>query len=182
MTAGLGGMGGAQPLAAVMAGACCLAVECNPESIDFRLRTGYLDEKAESLKEALEMIKAWTSSGVSKSVGLLGNAATIFTEIAEMGIKPDIVTDQTSAHDPTNGYLPENWSISEWKDKRETNPKLVEAEARKSMKKHVQAMVSFWNKGVPTLDYGNNIRQVALDEGLETALSFTGSVPSSIWI
>ena len=180
LTAGLGGMGGAQPLAAVMAGACCLAVECNPESIDFRLRTGYLDEKAESLKEALEMIKAWTSSGVSKSVGLLGNAATIFTEIAEMGIKPDIVTDQTSAHDPTNGYLPENWSISEWKDKRETNPKLVEAEARKSMKKHVQAMVSFWNKGVPTLDYGNNIRQVALDEGLETAFSFPGFVPAYI--
>ena len=147
LTAGLGGMGGAQPLAAVMAGACCLAVECNTESIDFRLRTGYVDEKAESLEEALGMIKSWTSSGTAKSVGLLGNAATIFTQISEMGIKPDIVTDQTSAHDPTNGYLPENWSISEWKDKRETNPKLVEAEARKSMKKHVEAMVSFWNKG-----------------------------------
>ena len=180
LTAGLGGMGGAQPLAAVMAGACCLAVECNPESIDFRLRTGYLDEKAESLKEALEMIKAWTSSGVSKSVGLLGNAATIFTEIAEMGIKPDIVTDQTSAHDPTNGYLPENWSISEWKDKRETNPKLVEAEARKSMKKHVQAMVSFWNKGVPTLDYGNNIRAQAKKAGVINAFDIPGFVPEYI--
>ena len=180
LTGGLGGMGGAQPLAAVMAGACCLAVECNPESIDFRLRTGYLDEKAQSLEEALSMIEKWTSSGLSKSVGLIGNAATIFPKIVEMGVKPDIVTDQTSAHDPINGYLPENWSIGEWKEKRETNPKLVEAEARKSMKKHVSAMVDFWNMGVPTLDYGNNIRQVALDEGLKTAFSFPGFVPAYI--
>ena len=180
LTGGLGGMGGAQPLAAVMAGACCLAVECNPESIDFRLRTGYLDEKADNLEEALSMIDKWTSSGLSKSVGLIGNAATIFPKIVEMGVKPDIVTDQTSAHDPINGYLPENWTIGEWKEKRETNPKLVEAEARKSMKKHVSAMVDFWNMGVPTLDYGNNIRQVALDEGLETAFSFPGFVPAYI--
>ena len=180
LTGGLGGMGGAQPLAAVMAGACCLAVECNPESIDFRLRTRYLDEKAQSLEEALSMIEKWTSSGLSKSVGLIGNAATIFPKIVEMGVKPDIVTDQTSAHDPINGYLPENWSIGEWKEKRETNPKLVEAEARKSMKKHVSAMVDFWNMGVPTLDYGNNIRQVALDEGLKTAFSFPGFVPAYI--
>ena len=180
LTGGLGGMGGAQPLAAVMAGACCLAVECNPESIDFRLRTGYLDEKADTLEEALSMIDKWTSSGLSKSVGLIGNAATIFPKIVEMGVKPDIVTDQTSAHDPINGYLPENWTIGEWKEKRETNPKLVEAEARKSMKKHVSAMVDFWNMGVPTLDYGNNIRQVALDEGLETAFSFPGFVPAYI--
>ena len=180
LTGGLGGMGGAQPLAAVMAVACCLAVECNPESIDFRLRTGYLDEKAHSLEEALSMIEKWTSSGLSKSVGLIGNAATIFPKIVEMGVKPDIVTDQTSAHDPINGYLPENWSIGEWKEKRETNPKLVEAEARKSMKKHVSAMVDFWNMGVPTLDYGNNIRQVALDEGLKTAFSFPGFVPAYI--
>ena len=180
LTGGLGGMGGAQPLAAVMAGACCLAVECNPESIDFRLRTGYLDEKANSLEEALTMIEKWTFSGLSKSVGLIGNAATIFPKIVEMGVKPDIVTDQTSAHDPINGYLPENWSIGEWKEKRETNPKLVEAEARKSMKKHVSAMVDFWNMGVPTLDYGNNIRQVALDEGLKTAFSFPGFVPAYI--
>ena len=180
LTGGLGGMGGAQPLAAVMAGACCLAVECNPESIDFRLRTGYLDEKADTLEEALSMIDKWTSSGLSKSVGLIGNAATIFPKIVEMGVKPDIVTDQTSAHDPINGYLPGNWTIGEWKEKRETNPKLVEAEARKSMKKHVSAMVDFWNMGVPTLDYGNNIRQVALDEGLETAFSFPGFVPAYI--
>ena len=178
LTAGLGGMGGAQPLAAVMAGACCLAVECNSDSIDFRLRTGYLDEKANTLEEALSMIDQWTSSGLSKSVGLIGNAATIFPKIVEMGVRPDIVTDQTSAHDPTNGYLPEGWSISEWKEKRESNPKIVEAEARKSMKKHVSAMVDFWNMGVPTLDYGNNIRQVALDEGLETAFSFPGFVPA----
>ena len=180
LTAGLGGMGGAQPLAAVMAGACCLAVECNSDSIDFRLRTGYLDEKASNLEEALSMIDQWTSSGLSKSVGLIGNAATIFPKIVEMGVRPDIVTDQTSAHDPTNGYLPEGWSISEWKEKRESNPKIVEAEARKSMKKHVAAMVDFWNMGVPTLDYGNNIRQVALDEGLETAFSFPGFVPAYI--
>ena len=180
LTAGLGGMGGAQPLAAVMAGACCLAVECNSDSIDFRLRTGYLDEKANTLEEALSMIDQWTSSGLSKSVGLIGNAATIFPKIVEMGVRPDIVTDQTSAHDPTNGYLPEGWSISEWKEKRESNPKIVEAEARKSMKKHVSAMVDFWNMGVPTLDYGNNIRQVALDEGLETAFSFPGFVPAYI--
>ena len=180
LTAGLGGMGGAQPLAAVMAGACCLAVECNSDSIDFRLRTGYLDEKANTLEEALSMIDQWTSSGLSKSVGLIGNAATIFPKIVEMGVRPDIVTDQTSAHDPTNGYLPEGWSISEWKEKRESNPKIVEAEARKSMKKHVAAMVDFWNMGVPTLDYGNNIRQVALDEGLETAFSFPGFVPAYI--
>ena len=180
LTAGLGGMGGAQPLAAVMAGACCLAVECNSDSIDFRLRTGYLDEKANTLEEALSMIDQWTSSGLSKSVGLIGNAATIFPKIVEMGVRPDIVTDQTSAHDPTNGYLPEGWSISEWKEKRESNPKIVEAEARKSMKKHVSAMVDFWNMGVPTLDYGNNIRQVALDEGLEAAFSFPGFVPAYI--
>ncbi len=180
LTAGLGGMGGAQPLAAVMAGACCLAVECNSDSIDFRLRTGYLDEKANTLEEALSMIDQWTSSGLSKSVGLIGNAATIFPKIVEMGVRPDVVTDQTSAHDPTNGYLPEGWSISEWKEKRESNPKIVEAEARKSMKKHVSAMVDFWNMGVPTLDYGNNIRQVALDEGLEAAFSFPGFVPAYI--
>jgi len=180
LTAGLGGMGGAQPLAAVMAGACCLAVECNSDSIDFRLRTGYLDEKTNTLEEALSMIDQWTSSGLSKSVGLIGNAATIFPKIVEMGVRPDIVTDQTSAHDPTNGYLPEGWSISEWKEKRESNPKIVEAEARKSMKKHVSAMVDFWNMGVPTLDYGNNIRQVALDEGLEAAFSFPGFVPAYI--
>ncbi|MBO9413173.1 MULTISPECIES: urocanate hydratase [unclassified Ruegeria] len=184
LTGGLGGMGGAQPLAAVFAGACCLAVECNPDSIDFRLRTKYLDEKAETLDEALEMIDRWTKAGEAKSVGLLGNAAEVFPEIyrrmAEGGMRPDIVTDQTSAHDPINGYLPIGWSMAAWRETRETEPKAVEKAARASMKQHVAAMVDFWNAGVPTLDYGNNIRQVAQDEGLENAFAFPGFVPAYI--
>ncbi|SEM62573.1 urocanate hydratase [Roseovarius tolerans] len=180
LTGGLGGMGGAQPLAAVMAGACCLAVECNPDSIEFRLRTRYVDERADSLDEALAMIERWTAAGEAKSVGLLGNAADIFPEIYRRGIRPDMVTDQTSAHDPVNGYLPQGWSMAEWREKRERDPKAVGRAARASMKTHVAAMVDFWNVGVPTLDYGNNIRQVALDEGLETAFAFPGFVPAYI--
>ena len=180
LTGGLGGMGGAQPLAAVMAGACCLAVECNTESIDFRLRTRYVDERADTLEQALEMIERWTEAGEAKSVALLGNAADVFTELHQRGVRPDLVTDQTSAHDPINGYLPQNWSIAEWKTKRESNPKEVEKAARASMKIHVAAMVDFWNAGVPTLDYGNNIRQVALEEGLENAFAFPGFVPAYI--
>jgi urocanate hydratase len=180
LTGGLGGMGGAQPLAAVMAGASCLAVECNPDSIEFRLRTRYVDEKTDSLDEALAMIERWTAAGEAKSVGLLGNAADVFPEIYRRGIRPDIVTDQTSAHDPVNGYLPQGWSMAEWKAKRESDPKAVERAARASMKVHVAAMVDFWNAGVPTLDYGNNIRQVALDEGLENAFAFPGFVPAYI--
>lgn len=180
LTGGLGGMGGAQPLAAVFAGACCLAVECNPDSIDFRLRSKYLDEKAETLDEALEMIDRWTKAGEAKSVGLLGNAADIFPEIYARGVRPDIVTDQTSAHDPINGYLPQGWTLGEWRQKRESDPKAVEAAARASMKAHVEAMVNFWNAGVPTLDYGNNIRQVALEEGFENAFAFPGFVPAYI--
>lgn len=180
LTGGLGGMGGAQPLAAVMAGACCLAVECNPDSIDFRLRTRYVDEKTDSLDEALAMIGRWTKAGEAKSVGLLGNAADVFPELYRRGIRPDIVTDQTSAHDPINGYLPQGWTMAEWKARRESDPKAVEKAARASMKIHVAAMVDFWNAGVPTLDYGNNIRQVALDEGLENAFAFPGFVPAYI--
>lgn len=180
LTGGLGGMGGAQPLAAVMAGACCLAVECNPDSIDFRLRTRYVDEKTDSLDEALEMIERWTKAGEAKSVALLGNAADIFPEIHKRGVRPDIVTDQTSAHDPVNGYLPQGWSMGEWREKRESDPKAVEKAARASMKVHVKAMVDFWNDGVPTLDYGNNIRQVAQEEGLENAFAFPGFVPAYI--
>ena len=180
LTGGLGGMGGAQPLAAVFAGACCLAVECNSDSIDFRLRTKYLDEKTDSLDEALEMIDRWTKAGEAKSVGLLGNAADVFPEIYRRGVRPDIVTDQTSAHDPINGYLPQGWKLAEWREKRESDPKAVEQAARASMKVHVRAMVDFWNDGVPTLDYGNNIRQVALDEGLENAFAFPGFVPAYI--
>ena len=180
LTGGLGGMGGAQPLAAVMAGACCLAVECNPDSIDFRLRTRYVDEKADTLDEALSMIDRWTKAGEAKSVALLGNAADVFPELFKRGVRPDIVTDQTSAHDPINGYLPQGWSMAEWREKRESDPKAVEKAARASMKTHVAAMVDFWNAGVPTLDYGNNIRQVALDEGLENAFDFPGFVPAYI--
>ena len=180
LTSGLGGMGGAQPLAAVMAGACCLAIECNPESIDFRLRTKYLDERTDNLQEAIKIIEKWTSNGEAKSLGLLGNAAEIVPEMVRLGIKPDLVTDQTSAHDPINGYLPKGWSLNEWKEQRGKNPKLVEKAARESMKEHVEAMVEFWNRGIPTLDYGNNIRQVALDEGLKTAFKFPGFVPAYI--
>jgi urocanate hydratase len=180
LTGGLGGMGGAQPLAAVMAGACCLAVECDTTRIDFRLRTRYLDERAETLDEALEKIARWTKAGEAKSVGLLGNAADIFPELVQRGVKPDIVTDQTSAHDPLNGYLPKSWTMAEWLEKRESDPKAVETAARMSMKDHVAAMVAFWKMGVPTLDYGNNIRQVAKDEGLEDAFAFPGFVPAYI--
>ncbi len=180
LTGGLGGMGGAQPLAAVMAGACCLAVECDETRIDFRLRTGYVDAKAKTLDEALAMIGTWTQAGEAKSVGLLGNAADIFPELVKRGVRPDIVTDQTSAHDPLNGYLPSGWTMAEWQDKRISDPKAVEAAARMSMKTQVKAMVDFWNQGVPTLDYGNNIRQVAKDEGLENAFAFPGFVPAYI--
>ena len=180
LTGGLGGMGGAQPLAAVMAGACCLAVECNPDSIDFRLRTRYVDEKTDSLDEALAMIHRWTAAGEAKSVALLGNAADVFPELVKRGVRPDIVTDQTSAHDPVNGYLPQGWSMAEWREKRESDPKAVEKAARASMKVQVQAMVDFHAAGIPTVDYGNNIRQMALEEGLQNAFDFPGFVPAYI--
>lgn len=180
LTGGLGGMGGAQPLAAVMAGACCLAVECDETRADFRLRTRYVDEKTHDLDDALAMIAAWTKEGAAKSVALIGNAADVFPELVKRGVKPDMVTDQTSAHDPIHGYLPQGWTVAEWREKQESEPKAVEKAARASMKVQVAAMVDFWNAGVPTLDYGNNIRQVALDEGLENAFAFPGFVPAYI--
>ncbi|HFQ16119.1 MAG TPA: urocanate hydratase [Rhodobacteraceae bacterium] len=180
LTAGLGGMGGAQPLAAVMAGASCLVVECDPGRIAFRKRTGYLDESTESLDEALAMIERWTGAGEARSVGLLGNAADIVPELLQRGVRPDIVTDQTSAHDPINGYLPQGWTLAQWRAMRETDPRAGEAAARASMKRHVAAMVAFWSRGVPTLDYGNNIRQVASEEGLKNAFAFPGFVPATI--
>ncbi|MFZ8942148.1 MAG: urocanate hydratase, partial [Gemmobacter sp.] len=184
LTAGLGGMGGAQPLAAVMAGASCLAVECDETRIDFRLRTRYLDEKARTLDEALALIARWTAAGEAKSVGLIGNAAEVFPELlARMqagGPRPDIVTDQTSAHDPLHGYLPAGWSVADWRTRQEADPAAVEAAARAAMRAHVAAMVGFWRAGVPTLDYGNNIRQVARDEGLADAFAFPGFVPAYI--
>jgi urocanate hydratase len=186
LTAGLGGMGGAQPLAAVFAGACCLAVECDATRIDFRLRTRYLDERADSLDDALALIARWTAAGEAKSVGLLGNAADVFPELyrrmigGDRAARPDIVTDQTSAHDPVNGYLPQGWSLGDWRARRETDPKAVAAAARASMRAHVAAMVGFHRAGVPTLDYGNNIRQMAREEGLADAFAFPGFVPAYI--
>ena len=180
LTGGLGGMGGAQPLAATMAGASCIAVECNPDCIDFRIRTKYVDECAESIDEAMTIVNKARAKGRAVSVGLLGNAADVFPEMYKRGIKPDMVTDQTSAHDPINGYLPQGWSLSGWREKRESDPKAVEAAACASMKRHVQAMLDFWNAGVPTLDYGNNIRQVAFDQGLKNAFDFPGFVPAYI--
>jgi urocanate hydratase len=180
LTGGLGGMGGAQPLAATMAGASCLAVECDETRIDFRLRTGYVDVKAQSLDEAMAIIEQAKKSGKAVSVGLLGNAADVFPEIFAKGIRPDMVTDQTSAHDPINGYLPQDWTMAEWNEKRKSDPTAVKKAACASMKIHVAAMLDFWHAGVPTFDYGNNIRQVALDEGLENAFDFPGFVPAYI--
>ncbi|HHX90117.1 MAG TPA: urocanate hydratase [Paracoccus sp.] len=180
LTAGLGGMGGAQPLAAVMAGACCLAVECDETRADFRIRTRYVDEKTHSLDEALAMIARWTGAGEAKSVALIGNAADVFPELVKRGLRPDIVTDQTSAHDPVHGYLPQGWSVAEWRAMQESDPKRVEKAARSSMRSQVEAMVAFHDAGIPTVDYGNNIRQMALDEGFDRAFAFPGFVPAYI--
>ncbi|PKP82707.1 MAG: urocanate hydratase [Alphaproteobacteria bacterium HGW-Alphaproteobacteria-18] len=180
LTGGLGGMGGAQPLAAVMAGASCLAVDCDPERIAFRKRTRYLDETAETLDEALGMIERWTRAGEARSVGLCANAADVFPELYRRGVRPDMVTDQTSAHDPLNGYLPLGWTLEQWREKRRTDPAGVVQAARASMKVQVSAMLDFWNAGVPTFDYGNNIRQMALEEGLAQAFDFPGFVPAYI--
>ncbi len=180
LTAGLGGMGGAQPLAAAFAGAACLAVECDRERIESRIRTKYLDECTTSLDEALVMIERWTKARLPRSVGLVGNAAEVFPELLQRGVLPDLVTDQTSAHDPVNGYLPAGWSLGEWRSRRETDPGRVEAAARASMRQHVEAMLGFWKRGIPTLDYGNNIRQMAKEEGLSDAFAFPGFVPAYI--
>ncbi len=180
LTAGLGGMGGAQPLAATMAGASMIAIECQPSSIDMRLRTRYLDAKAETLDEALEIVALAHRNGKAISVGLLGNAAEIVPEMLTRGIRPDALTDQTSAHDPSNGYLPAGWSLERWFEMRERDPKAVATAASESMAEHVRAMVGFAKAGVPTFDYGNNIRQVALDQGVEDAFCFPGFVPAYI--
>jgi len=180
LTGGLGGMGGAQPLAATMAGASMLAVECQPSRIEMRLKTGYLDKSATTLDEALEIINAACARGEAVSVGLLGNAAEVFPELVKRGVKPDMVTDQTSAHDPANGYLPAGWTLAEWDEKRESDPAAVEAAAKASMAEQVKAMLAFWEQGIPTLDYGNNIRQMAHDEGVSNAFDFPGFVPAYI--
>lgn len=180
LTGGLGGMSGAQPLAAVMAGASMLAVECEPSRIQKRLDTGYLDRRVDTLDEALDLINAACAKGEAISVGLLGNAADVFPELVRRGIRPDAVTDQTSAHDPRNGYLPKGWTLEEAEHKRLTDPAAVEKAARQSMRDHVEAMVAFHRMGIPTFDYGNNIRQMAFEEGLEDAFAFPGFVPAYI--
>ncbi len=180
LTAGLGGMGGAQPLAATMAGASCLAVECQASRIDMRLRTRYVDVRADTLDEALAIINRSVTEKQPVSVGLLGNIADVLPELLARGVRPDVLTDQTSAHDPVNGYLPRGWSVAEWESKRETDKPAVEAAARASMAGHVRNMLTFHAMGVKVLDYGNNIRQVAKDEGVVNAFDFPGFVPAYI--
>ena len=180
LTAGLGGMGGAQPLAATMAGFSCLAVECDETRIDLRLRTGYVDYKTTDLEEALALIQDSCIRREPESVGLLGNAAEVLPELVRRGVKPDIVTDQTSAHDPTNGYLPIGWTLEEWRTGRDNDPEGVADAARRSIAIHVRAMIDFHDDGIPTVDYGNNIRQEAFNGGVEKAFAFPGFVPSYI--
>ena len=180
LTAGLGGMGGAQPLAAVMAGASCLAIECQASRIEMRLRTGYLDQATEDLDEALAIIARACAAKTPLSIGLLGNAAELLPELFRRGVRPDLLTDQTSAHDPVNGYLPKGWTLERWVAMRDQDPAQVEAAARSSMAEHVQAMLDFQAAGVPTVDYGNNIRQMAKEAGVANAFDFPGFVPAYI--
>jgi len=180
LTAGLGGMGGAQPLAATMAGASCITIECQRSRIEFRQRTRYVDVMAETLDEALALLEQSFKDKKALSIGLLGNAADLLPEMVKRGVRPDLVTDQTSAHDPVNGYLPSDWTVAEWEEKRVSDPAAVEAAARQSMAVHVQAMLDFHAMGIPTVDYGNNIRQVAFDQGVKNAFDFPGFVPAYI--
>lgn len=180
LTAGLGGMGGAQTLAATMAGASCLAVECQRSRIEKRLETRYLDVMAETLEEALALIEDAARTGKPVSVGLLANAADVLPELVRRGVRPDLVTDQTSAHDLINGYLPSGWTVAQWEDRRQSDPASVEAAAKTSIVAHVQAMLDFQSAGVPVVDYGNNIRQVAFDAGVTAAFDFPGFVPAYI--
>ena len=180
LTAGLGGMGGAQPLAASLAGACSLNIECRQSSIDFRLRTRYVDEQATGIDDALARIARYTAAGEAKSIALLGNAAEILPELVRRGVRPDCVTDQTSAHDPVHGYLPIGWSVAQWEAQQQANPDKVRDAAKRSMRVHVEAMLAFHAAGVPTVDYGNNIRQMAKDEGCENAFDFPGFVPAYV--
>ena len=180
LTGGLGGMGGAQPLAATMAGASMLAVECDPQRIKRRLETRYLDLEAKTLDEAVAMIQEHHKKGRAVSVGLLGNAADVYPEMVRRGIKPDMVTDQTSAHDPLNGYLPQGYSLAKAETLRQSDPDKLVRDAKASMAMQVQAMLDFQSMGIPVFDYGNNIRQMALDVGLKEAFNFPGFVPTYI--
>ncbi len=180
LTAGLGGMGGAQPLAASLAGMSSLNIECRQSSIDFRLRTRYVDEQATDIDDALARIAKYTAAGEAKSIALLGNAADILPELVRRGVRPDCVTDQTSAHDPVHGYLPIGWTVEQWLDEQKANPEKVRDAAKKSMRVHVEAMLAFHAAGIPTVDYGNNIRQMAKDEGCANAFDFPGFVPAYV--
>ena len=173
-------MGGAQPLAASLAGACSLTIECQQSRIDMRIRTRYVDEQASDLDDALERIDRYTRAGEAKSIALLGNAAEILPQIVARGVRPDAVTDQTSAHDPVYGYLPIGWSVEQWLAEQETRPDKVRDAARQSMRVHVEAMLAFARMGVPTFDYGNNIRQMAKDAGCADAFQFPGFVPAYV--
>ncbi|WP_313642221.1 urocanate hydratase [Stenotrophomonas sp.] len=180
LTAGLGGMGGAQPLAASLAGASSLTIECRQSSIDFRLRTRYVDEQASDIDDALARIANYTAAGEAKSIALLGNAAEILPELVRRGVRPDCVTDQTSAHDPVHGYLPIGWTVEQWLAEQQANPEQVRDAAKAAMRVHVEAMLAFHAAGIPTVDYGNNIRQMAFDEGLKNAFDFPGFVPAYV--
>lgn len=180
LTGGLGGMGGAQPLAATMAGYSMIAVECDETRIDFRLKTGYVDCKAHSIEEAMQLLQGSLAAGKPTSIGLLGNAADVFTAMQQQGIRPDLVTDQTSAHDPVNGYLPQGWIVDQWRAMAKTDPQAVARAARQSMAVQVQAMLAFHAQGIPTVDYGNNIRQEAFNEGVDKAFDFPGFVPAYV--
>ena len=180
LTAGLGGMGGAQPLAASLAGMSSLNIECRQSSIDFRLKTRYVDEQADDLDDALARIEKYTRAGEAKSIALLGNAAEILPQLVERGVRPDCVTDQTSAHDPVHGYLPIGWSVEQWLTEQKQHPEKVRDAAKKSMRVHVEAMLAFHAAGIPTVDYGNNIRQMAKDEGCANAFDFPGFVPAYV--
>ncbi|KJY91214.1 urocanate hydratase [Pseudoalteromonas piscicida] len=180
LTGGLGGMGGAQPLAATMAGFSALVVECDESRIDFRLNTRYVDRKATTLDDALAIIDEANAAGQPVSVGLLGNAADVYAELVERNITPDVVTDQTSAHDPLNGYLPQTWTMAQAAALRESDPQAVVKAAKQSMAVQVQAMLTLQSRGAATTDYGNNIRQMALEEGVDNAFDFPGFVPAYI--
>lgn len=180
LTAGLGGMGGAQPLAASLAGASSLNIECQQSRIDMRLRTRYVDEQATDLDDALARIEKYTAAGEAKSIALLGNAAEILPELVRRGVRPDAVTDQTSAHDPLHGYLPAGWTLEQWFDKQKTAPEEVISAAKHSMRTHVEAMLHFEDMGIPTFDYGNNIRQMAFEMGCRDAFDFPGFVPAYV--
>ncbi|OHE83731.1 MAG: urocanate hydratase [Lysobacterales bacterium RIFOXYD1_FULL_69_11] len=180
LTAGLGGMGGAQPLAASLAGACSLNIECQQSRIDFRLKTRYVDEQATDLDDALARIEKYTQAGEARSIALLGNAAEVLPELVRRGVKPDAVTDQTSAHDPVHGYLPAGWSVEQWLAEQQAEPERVRDAAKASMRLHVEAMLAFHRQGIPTFDYGNNIRQMAKDKGCADAFDFPGFVPAYV--